>query len=130
CKRAISRRLAFPRRIHRFPLASGGLCVAGEQGELGIWWRMYISPTNKLVLGLVVFLVRDSSGIFCFFHAFSGGVEVDVGGGRSLVLLERHVEHETGVLCRGFDIDELEDCLVPARWFHQRVPCQTTITQL
>jgi hypothetical protein len=40
-----------------------------------------------------------------FLHSSSGGG--DFGGQRSLVVFERCVEHKAGVLCRGFNIDEV-----------------------
>ncbi|CAN6320573.1 unnamed protein product [Urochloa humidicola] len=41
----------------------------------------------------------------CIFHAFSG--EVHVGGWRGLAMLLGLMEHNTGVLCGGFDIDDV-----------------------
>jgi hypothetical protein len=54
---------------------------------------MFISPTNRLCLGLD------------FLHGSSGGS--DFGGQWSLVVFERCVEHKADILCRGFSIDEV-----------------------
>ena len=53
--------------------------------------------------GLVFFPVSNSSGIFCLLHDFSGGL---CGGGvQGLVVLIDCVDHQLGVLYRGFGID-------------------------
>jgi hypothetical protein len=62
-------------------------------------------PTNRLGLGLDLLPVSVSPGVFCFLHgSLDDGA---VGGEWSLVVLERCAEHDAGVLCGGFGIDEV-----------------------
>jgi hypothetical protein len=106
-ERATSRRPTSRRRIRRFFLASGDLCVTGE---LGMWRRLYISPTIRLDLdrlGLVYLPVRKSLGSVCLLPRSSGAVQV---GGEQVQMLVVVCVVYVGVFCRGFFIDEFFLC--------------------